>query len=71
MDKYSGNDDETEKKNDISCSRFNCEIDDPVDKGIIIIETVHSFYPPVADFLSPFQGLKMFVRFVTQGVALD
>ena len=44
MDKYSGNDDETEKKNDISCSRFNREIDDPVDKGIIIIETVHSFF---------------------------
>ena len=55
MDKYSGNDDETEKKNDISVSRFNREIDDPVDKGIIIIEKIGSNRSLIA-FFRPFRA---------------
>ena len=32
--------------------------------------TVHTFYPPVADFILPRQGVKMYMVLFTQGVAL-
>ena len=34
------------------------------------IVTVHAFYPPVADFLSPLQGLKNWFASLPKAVAL-